>query len=114
MAVALLTATSATRSEIEIGVSKYSCWLCVLFLSELAAATGIPIVISGHHSNVYCRWKFPNALPLELHDTIRLAMKRRLLDEVTQLVKVAHEVIGPLSGPSSPQHPEYSDRYDDF
>ncbi len=113
MAVELLTATSAMRSEIEIGVSRYSCWLCVLFLSELAAATGIPIVISGHHSNVYCRWKFPDALPLELRDRIRLAMKRRLLNEVTQLVKTAHEVIGPISGPNSLQHPEYSNIYDD-
>jgi hypothetical protein len=111
LAVQLLAAPSAARHELEIGVAKYSCWLCTLFLSELAAATGCSIVISDYHANVYRRWKFPDALPPALGERIRRAMKTRLLAEVRRVVEHAHEATGPVSAAKSPGP---SDSYDDL
>jgi hypothetical protein len=114
LAVKLLADKWPEKCELEIGVANFSCWLCTLFLSELANATGRSIIISDYHSNVYCRWKFPDSLPVALGERIRAAMTARLLNEVRLIVQDAHEKTSAISGPNSPVRPDFDDILDEF
>jgi hypothetical protein len=110
--VQLLADRTTASRELEIGVAKYSCWLCTLFLSELATATGSPIIISNYHSTVYRRWKFSDSLPSALGERIRLAITKRLLDEVRLIVEDAHEKTAALSGANRPELVDLFDELD--
>jgi hypothetical protein len=103
LAVFLILEAGGARREIEIGVSKDSCWLCLLFLCELSKATNVPIVVSKNHQHVYHHWLLPAALPQALAQRIRQAMTQRMLDEVSVVVQAAHEKTASLSGSNSPE-----------
>jgi hypothetical protein len=91
LAAQLLAEATAARGGIDIGVSRYTCWLCTLFLAELARAADMPIIISKHHSNVYQRWRFPPSLRRDIADAVKGAMRRKMLEEVTAIVATAME-----------------------
>ncbi len=102
LAAQLLVEATAARGEIEIGVSKYTCWLCTLFLAELARAADVPIIISKHNSNVYQRWLSPPSLCRDIADTVKGAMRSTMLEEVMAIVATATEKTHSLSGANSP------------
>jgi hypothetical protein len=75
-------------STIVLGVSKASCFLCVVFLELLAQQAGVTIIIiSGTHSRCYGAWQFPAGLAVKRHDAVRSAFVVRARERLNLFVQ---------------------------
>lgn len=44
---------------VEIGISKYSCWLCEKYFALLLSHLQIQVVVTGYHGKVPAGWRLP-------------------------------------------------------
>jgi hypothetical protein len=71
---------------IEIGISKYSCWLCERFMECLAKTESVQFVVSGFQGKMQSGWKLPPDPPYA-QDTICMAeLVTHETDEILEAV----------------------------
>jgi hypothetical protein len=70
--------------QIEIGLSKGSCWLCEKFLLELQLHHRVQFLVSNFRGKLQAGWMWP---PLCRDDAVRATVEKYVADELEEIVE---------------------------